>query len=554
MDIKKVIGFFSFWQLLRIVALAVILFAIWSPIRELMAIKKSVVFFCGNSATLTWDPPSEGIVDHYIVKMVTTKPLKGSENYVSWANYISVSTNKFTWSPADGYNYSFRVRAVGPNGEMSDYSEDELLVICDCTAPEVNVNALVVNRGGTGSDGMTLKGVYDDSNIAYVELNNKKANLDLLNQHWQVGLGTSISDSEYVLSAYDYAGNTATKKIEILNEPIDIDSNPSGGKLYLMGSPEYPGRYFTNLPYKLPVRLKTSWSIPVTIKLAGMMTATEMVSFPVQGDQILFELKPFKRPSDFAIEEISTIDIGSEPDLFVVNFDNDLPLEILACSKDGVSIIDSGLVLKLDLRDVKGEPFDMSQGCEAFVIDYDDDLRYELVLSQSDGKGLALFELKDQLWEQSGVIGLEGVTVGCGPVKFAFQDWNNDDNKDLIVADCDGALNVFLNIGSDLAPSFGGVSQKILLAGRAKNAPFVFFDWDGDGDVDILSLDENGNIDEWENLGGWDFSDSPTVIVAPSVWGLEVYSFKCGDFNSDGLPDLVLSTREGGLFVAWGGE
>ena len=148
------------------------------------------------------------------------------------------------------------------------------------------------------------------------------------------------------------------------------------------------------------------------------------------------------------------------------------------------------------------------------------------------------------------------------PVAF---DWDKDGDQDLIVGDEDGRVALVEHTGriQDGMPQFLPPHYFQQQAADVKFGALTTpcgFDWDGDGDEDILSGNTAGHIAVIENLG-----ESPPRFAAPrkllaagkviriqagrngsiqgpceAKWGYT--SLTAGDWNHDGLPDLVVNS------------
>jgi len=150
------------------------------------------------------------------------------------------------------------------------------------------------------------------------------------------------------------------------------------------------------------------------------------------------------------------------------------------------------------------------------------------------------------------------------PVAF---DWDRDGDMDLIVGDEDGRVALVENIGlKDNSPVFRSPhyfqQQADTLKCGALATPYGF-DWDGDGDIDILCGNTAGYIEYFENLSGprvsspkWNKpqrlraggkvfrvmagSNGSIQGTAEAKWGYTTLSVV--DWDADGLPDIVYNS------------
>jgi hypothetical protein len=152
------------------------------------------------------------------------------------------------------------------------------------------------------------------------------------------------------------------------------------------------------------------------------------------------------------------------------------------------------------------------------------------------------------------------------PVAF---DWDKDGDFDLIVGDEDGRVALVENTGKrhqDHTPIFARpvyFQQEADTLKCGALATPAGIDWDGDGDMDILSGNTAGYIEFFENLSGprvaapkWAAPRRLTVNGKPfrimagpngsiqgpaeAKWGYT--TFNVADWDADGLPDIVFNS------------
>ncbi len=129
-------------------------------------------------------------------------------------------------------------------------------------------------------------------------------------------------------------------------------------------------------------------------------------------------------------------------------------------------------------------------------------------------------------------------------------DLNGDGLADLVHGTASGPLQCYMNTGSAAAPAwqplttlFGGV----LDTGGASNP--VFYDFDGDGDLDLISGSQLGYIKYYENTGSpqspaWSEDSAYFASIDHSIYA----AVTIGDLDGDGLPDAVVGDLNGGLY------
>ncbi len=149
-------------------------------------------------------------------------------------------------------------------------------------------------------------------------------------------------------------------------------------------------------------------------------------------------------------------------------------------------------------------------------------------------------------------------------------DWDKDGDLDLIVGDEDGRVAFIENVSRKdavaKAPIFASpryFQQEADTLKCGALATPVGFDWDGDGDMDILSGNTAGFIEVFENMSGPNVEspkwNRPVAIQvdgkgfrimagpngsiqgpAEAKWGYT--TLNVADWDNDGLPDIILNS------------
>jgi uncharacterized protein (DUF2141 family) len=134
-------------------------------------------------------------------------------------------------------------------------------------------------------------------------------------------------------------------------------------------------------------------------------------------------------------------------------------------------------------------------------------------------------------------------------------DWNSDGNHDLLVGDAAGNILLFLNTTDNSNPALYLTSLPLedgtaLHAGE--RATPVADDWNGDGNIDILTGSMDGTIKIFINKG----TASDPRFAPPYHLQLAGKDFDAGsrsaprihDWNNDGLKDILVGELEGYVY------
>jgi hypothetical protein len=221
-----------------------------------------------------------------------------------------------------------------------------------------------------------------------------------------------------------------------------------------------------------------------------------------------------------------------------------------------------------------GQPIDV-YGCPSPNFeDFDGDGDLDLICGEFLD-GFIYFENIGTRTEPVYATGRRLTTTDGSPLTMDLQmivpiaiDWDRDGDIDLIVGDEDGRVALVENTGKlnpDRTPQFLPPRYFQQEADTLKSGALatpVAYDWDGDGDYDILSGNTAGYIDFFENLSGpgvefpkWAApvrltagDETFRAIAGPNgsiqgpaeaKWGYTCLSV--ADWDGDNLPDIVLN-------------
>lgn len=213
---------------------------------------------------------------------------------------------------------------------------------------------------------------------------------------------------------------------------------------------------------------------------------------------------------------------------------------------------------------LKSNPFnniDVGSYASPALVDYDDNGVWDLVVGNSDG----YLQLVDNLGTEDAPIfrpgerlkDVLGDDIDSGSYASpTFTDLDNDGDDDLVIGNGDGQFLLYVNTGSAVTPQwtpqgFVGNTSGAAYDIGSYSSPF-FFDWDHDGDEDIVAGNSNGNLYLIKNSGSpivakW---DAPS-IVSDNAGVIDVGSYAkplIMDFNTDGRLDLLVGNSGGVIY------
>jgi hypothetical protein len=136
-----------------------------------------------------------------------------------------------------------------------------------------------------------------------------------------------------------------------------------------------------------------------------------------------------------------------------------------------------------------------------------------------------------------------------------FADFDGDGDLDLLCGEFIDGFTYFENIGTRTAPKYAA-GRKLLLDGQSLTMDLcmivpVAIDWDGDGDVDLIVGQEDGRVALLEHTGR--FADGLPLFAAPQFFQQQADWVKFGalatpfgfDWDDDGDEDIICGNTAG---------
>jgi FG-GAP-like repeat len=242
------------------------------------------------------------------------------------------------------------------------------------------------------------------------------------------------------------------------------------------------------------------------------------------------------------------------PDLADVDADNDLDLVVGFSESGAVKIyLNGGTSGSAQFSESNAILLgDVGLYAYPYFCDLDADDDMDIVVGR-DSHGFVYYQNTGSaisgIWEEDSSVfsGIGNDTYWNSP---GMVDLNGDGTFDLIFGTAAGPLQYFVNNGTATNPSwqentilFGGVID----VGGASNP--VLFDFDDDGDFDLVSGSQLGDIKYYENVGtasapAWQEDSSYFGSIDHSIYS----SITVGDVNGDELPDAIVGDLNGGFY------
>lgn len=146
----------------------------------------------------------------------------------------------------------------------------------------------------------------------------------------------------------------------------------------------------------------------------------------------------------------------------------------------------------------------------------------------------------------SGVFSLiAGVPADSTCYSYDFGDINGDGDLDLLGANA-GPNNTEMLLSNDGTGAFTNVSTQLQANPTVDDNDSKFFDYDNDGDLDIIIAVLGGTAERiYTNNGSGTFTQASNIITPVSDSSLDV---KLADVNNDGRLDIITAQGESGNF------
>jgi uncharacterized protein (DUF2141 family) len=238
---------------------------------------------------------------------------------------------------------------------------------------------------------------------------------------------------------------------------------------------------------------------------------------------------------------LAGIDLGTESGPVLGDIDGDGDLDIIVGNGDGnlFTITNTGTALAPTFgAPVQIGSIDVGQYAKPTLGDLDGDGDLDIVVGETDG---GLFTITNTgttiLPSFAAPVQIDGINVS-GSATPALGDVDDDGDLDIVVADIGGNLFTITNTGTTAVPAFGAPVQ-VTGIDVGIYAASALADLDGDGDLDIVMGNYDGNLFTITNTGtaAAPVFGAPVQVPGINSGGYSTPTF--GDLDGDGDLDIV---------------
>ena len=181
--------------------------------------------------------------------------------------------------------------------------------------------------------------------------------------------------------------------------------------------------------------------------------------------------------------------------------------------------------------------------------DIDGDGRDEILNINGNGDVYAYRNIGG--WNSTTYTGTECKLVAQGftdALRTQFADIDGDFRDEILTVNANGDVVAYRNIGGWYSNTYSGNVAKIVAYGFTEPTRTQFADIDGDGTADIIAFYANGDVWAYRNVGGWTgttYTGSESKLVAQGFTETTLFGYVDGD----GKDEIVAFTGNGNVWA-----
>ena len=240
---------------------------------------------------------------------------------------------------------------------------------------------------------------------------------------------------------------------------------------------------------------------------------------------------------------------GNKPLFFDLDHDGDLDL-FETVSNSNVVFRNNGDGTFHEQTDKKGLTRNGSHSTDAAFGDFDDDGDIDLFITDSNASNSLLSNQRQGVFKD--ITEKSGLKSKGGSSAVAVGDFNNDGFLDMFVTSTNGENSeLYRNKGDGGFEPLKNYKKTFTALSQVKVLDIKFFDFDNDGFLDIIiagsSKQKGGRgLILYHNEGNGKFTDVSKLLPEETKSGRQITLF---DYNNDGDLDVVIAGLNGGIFL-----
>lgn len=321
-------------------------------------------------------------------------------------------------------------------------------------------------------------------------------------------------------------------------------------------------------PEGISEKTQDSFTYTVTDETGNSTVATVEVTIIPR----LFVLQPENKNPFAGLDAGTSIDKTDYSTPVLVDFDGDGDLDLVSGNQDGEAVYfrnDNGT---FNQQTGNNNPFENIKingtTYSSFAIaDFDGDGDHDIVGGDQNQNRQGYDYWRNDNGTYTRLTGSSNPVKNTSSPHYSLVtavDWDGDGDQDFVASHQYRQLQLFLNQNGILRqvseqdnPFQSFNNYEDLGQHLGQHISTAFYDFDLDGDLDLLTSNSHGYLfafrndgfDQWTQLTGSDhpFGEDMKVDVE-SNWLIEHTTLTLGDVNKDGKVDLVTGTRDGRFF------